>query len=61
MKIAYNFNNRLIVQEVSELPTFEHVIIDNVDLFKFMRLINYGTIKLPYILCGLRFIATIFF
>jgi hypothetical protein len=37
MKIAYNFNNRLIVQEVSELPTFEHVIIDNVDLSAFFN------------------------
>ncbi len=27
MKIGYNFNNKLIVQEVSELPIFEHIEI----------------------------------
>jgi len=32
MKIAYNLDGRLIVQEVSELPNFEHVVIDNIDL-----------------------------
>lgn len=37
MKIAYNFNNRLIVQEVLELPTFEHVVIDNIDLSIFFN------------------------
>jgi hypothetical protein len=37
MKIAYNFNNRLIVQEVSELPTFEHIVIDNIDLSVFFN------------------------